>query len=256
MNYYEILCRQIAIDYCCSLQEVKDERHHFTVHHFLEGRRRYDENGECFLKIIAIGGKLLFSGEKDILAWCKKEYHHVPGEWFFDAKYLTGLEKKLQKEGYTIRQVHPFFLPKNQSQDSVVITDKEKQHEFESISTIWYEKDEIEQFRGDSRFHKAFTFCETAPDEIGVAALEKNEILGMAGASSDSPTMWQIGINVIPKARGRGIAPMLVALLKDRLLEQGILPYYGTALSHVASQRTAHAAGFRLAWAELETCRK
>ena len=38
---------------------------------------------------------------------------------------------------------------------------------------------------------------------------------------------------------------------RGRILRQGILPFYGTAASHLASQRTALAAGFLPAWAEL-----
>ena len=88
---------------------------------------------------------------------------------------------------------------------------------------------------------------------LGVAALRGGRILGMAGASADSPTMWQIGINVEPEARGEGVASMLVGLLKNEILKSGILPFYGTAASHIASQRTALAAGFLPAWAELVT---
>ena len=75
----------------------------------------------------------------------------------------------------------------------------------------------------------------------------------MAGASCDRPTMWQIGINVEPEARGTGVGTMLVALLKNEILSRGVLPFYGTSASHLASQRVALGAGFVPAWAELIT---
>ena len=71
----------------------------------------------------------------------------------------------------------------------------------------------------------------------------------MAGASADSDTMWQIGINVEPGARRRGLATVLVSLLKDEILDRGILPYYGTAMSHIGSLRVAVGSGFIPAWA-------
>ncbi|MBQ5333439.1 MAG: GNAT family N-acetyltransferase [Oscillospiraceae bacterium] len=75
----------------------------------------------------------------------------------------------------------------------------------------------------------------------------------MAGAGADSPYMYQIGINVSPEFRGNGIGAALVTLLKNKLLESGKLPYYGTSVSHIASQKTAVKAGFFPTWAELVT---
>lgn len=42
----------------------------------------------------------------------------------------------------------------------------------------------------------------------------------MAGATSDSDSMWQIGINVMPEAEGLGIGSMLVAVLKNEILKR------------------------------------
>ena len=115
----------------------------------------------------------------------------------------------------------------------------------------WYEGKDIEQFRADERFKEAYSFCEEAPDVLGVGAYKDGEILGMAGASADSPIMWQIGINVMPEAEGLGIAKMLVTLLKNEIIRRGILPFYGTAISHLASQSVALGSGFHPAWIEL-----
>ena len=90
---------------------------------------------------------------------------------------------------------------------------------------------------------------------VGVAAIKDDEILGMAGASMDSPIMWQIGINVEPNGRRKGIGKMLVALLKNEILDKGRLPYYGTSMGHIASQKVAIGSGFVPVWAELVTDR-
>ncbi len=44
---------------------------------------------------------------------------------------------------------------------------------------------------------------------------------------------------------------MLVTLLRNEIRLRGAVPYYGTAFSHIASQRTALRAGFLPAWTEL-----
>ncbi len=238
----DILCRQIAIDYCCSPENVRDHQNHFTVHKFLEGRRRFQEGTECFLKIAVINGKLLFSGNKDIIGWCREHYQEDGSEWFLEAKNLRKLNNRLHQFGYQIETVHPFFIAERISSVSL-----------SAHNICWYFDNDIEQFRNDVRFNEAFAFCEDAPDVIGVSAIKGEQILGMAGASCDSPSMWQIGINVNSEARQTGLAKMLVCLLKNEILRWGILPYYGTSVSHLISQRVALSAGFVPAWVELKT---
>ena len=100
---------------------------------------------------------------------------------------------------------------------------------------------------------EAFCFSEASPDVLAVAAIIDNEIVGMAGASADSPSFWQIGINVNKNFEGRHIASGLVSILKSDILQKGIVPYYGTSFSNLASQHVAARAGFEVAWVELIT---
>lgn len=61
----------------------------------------------------------------------------------------------------------------------------------------------------------------------------------------------QVGIDVLPEYRGRGIGTNLVILLKNEILKRGKIPFYGTAESHFHSQNIAINAGFFSAWSEL-----
>ena len=64
MNYVqEKLYQQLAIDYCCTVSDVRDNRNHFTEYKKLEGRRRFEEADDCILKVIAVNGKLMFTGK-------------------------------------------------------------------------------------------------------------------------------------------------------------------------------------------------
>ncbi len=236
----DILCRQLALDYCCREEEVKDKGHHFTEFSFLGGRRRFREEKDCFLKISIVNGKILASGNASVIEWCEKEFGNAKGEWFFEPETLRKIDHKLQESGYRIGMLHHFFIS-----DTVSDVDT---GEYE---IRWYEHEDIGQFRGDDRFKEAYCFCEEAPDMLGVGAFKNGEILGMAGASADSPIMWQIGINVMPGAEGRGIGKMLVMLLKNEIIRRGVLPFYGTAISHFASQSVALGSGFHPAWFEL-----
>ncbi len=57
--YLEELSRQLALDYCCSPADVADSNNNFTLYIPQEGRRRFQEQTVCRLKIAVVHGKLL-----------------------------------------------------------------------------------------------------------------------------------------------------------------------------------------------------
>lgn len=237
---HELLIRQLAADFCCTEADVLDGNHHFTVFSPHPERRQYMEITPCLLKIAVVRGKLLFTGREDIIARCRELYATANAPWFMEAPNLARLDRELTSFGARIRHARPFFICENATPVDTG-----------SLTIQRYTPETIAAFRGDDRFEDAFGFCETAPDMLGVAALKDGEIIGMAGASADSPLMWQLGINVLPESRGQGIAAMLVSLLRNDVLAAGRLPYYGTSISHLESQRVALRSGFLPAWFEL-----
>jgi hypothetical protein len=241
----EIIAEQLALDYCCSAADIQDNAHHFSEYRPLKGRRLFDErNEECFLKIAVINGKLLVSGHKDIIIVLMDELKNVDGAWFMEMRSLCRLSDRIKEYGYQIQQAHPFYIATNKS---MVSTD--------GYSIIWYDQEGIKQFKDDARFKEAFAFCQATPDMLGVAAVKNGTIMGMAGASSDSPYLWQIGINTVAAFESRGIGTLLVTLIKNAVLDRNIIPYYGTSMSHIASQRVALKSGFLPTWTELITSR-
>lgn len=235
----DILTRQLAIDFCTDVDSVLSKENIFTEYKRIEGRRIFQER-ECFLKVAVVNGKILASGKKNIIEWVRDKYKNGNGAWFMDMECLHELEEGLSNFGCRIGQAHPFYIATNQSEVDI-----------KNYDIRLFVGEELEQFRGDERFGEAFIFDVLPKDEIGVGAYKNGKILGMAGATSDSDMMWQIGINVMPEAEGLGIGTMLVSIIKNEILSRGKLPFYGTSMSHIASQRVALSAGFTPAWAEL-----
>lgn len=237
------LAKQLALDYCCTEDDVRDNANHFTVYEPLPCRRRFEETSEdCFLKITVVNNKLLVTGREDIVSVLQMKIGRFRGTWFMDAPALASVDRLIVPYGWQIEQVHPFYIGKQTAKVDL-----------NGYDLRWYEQKDIRKFENDERFEEAFCFDENAPDVLGVAALRAGEIVAMAGASADSDLMWQLGVNTMPEYRNRGIGSKLVEALKNEVIKRGVLPFYGTAMSHHASMRLAQNAGFYPAWTEMIT---
>ena len=67
------------------------------------------------------------------------------------------------------------------------------------------------------------------PDVIALAAFEGETPAALCGASADGELLWQVGIDVLPPYRSRGLGRALVEALSARIVELGKVPFYGTA---------------------------
>lgn len=243
MDQKEIFENQLALDYSCTVEDVRSCRHVFTKKEYRNGRRIF-KGDDCLMKLVCVNGKLLVSAEEEILSWCKEKLASASAAWFFEYESLYELDAKLRSMGHKIGSTHHFYLPGGVELYGGECPDT-------GITTEWYEREELEQFREHNPYPEALSFLEGTPDMLAVAAKKEGKMIGMAGASRDSETMWQIGINVNAEAEGHGIGTYLVTNLKHEIMNRGILPFYGTAESHVKSQKVAVQSGFLPAWAEL-----
>lgn len=241
----ETVKEQFAKDYNCTTHDFNNRNNLVTDLKAIKGRRIYTNEKEI-LKILIFEGKAIICADECIKEWCINNLSNTSAEWFYLYPVLRKIDNKLNEFGYEIDNTHHYYLPK-ESTDNI-----------NTINNIrWYEKEDINQFKDDDRFDEAFAFDDNYPDILAVAALDNNEnIIAMAGASEDSETMWQIGINVLPEAKGKGIGKDIVALLKNEILKRDKIPFYGTIESHIASQKVAIKSGFYPAFAELKARKK
>ncbi len=239
IDILEIAKSQLALDYNCQISDFEKKENTMVENKLITGRRIYESDG-CLFKLLCFGGRAIISTSKEMIPWCEKELIKGDAAWLFEYPKLRAIDKKLQELGHEIADIHHYYLPNGNVTDIKPITDIK-----------WYDHKEIFQFKDDERFQEAFAFDKNHPDMHAVAALEEGNIIGMAGASADGKTIWQIGIDVLPKYRGRGIGTNLVALLKNELLSRGKVPFYSTVESHIYSQNIAINAGFFPAWIEL-----
>ena len=88
-------------------------------------------------------------------------------------------------------------------------------------------------------------------DVLGIGAYDNGKLAGLAGCSADCDEMWQIGVDVLPEYRRKGIASALTHRLAKEIMNRGKVPFYCSAWSNIRSVRNAVKSGFIPAWVEM-----
>ncbi len=240
--YCEKLLQQLSIDLNCTPADLLAKENIITVSVLNEGRRSYSP-GQPFLQMATLGGNTVIMADTCLHGFLHELVREVEGHRLFELGNLTRMNEELRKYGYQMAPTHHMFLP---------CCDTMAEGPW---AVRWLYDSEIHPFYGDSRFPNAIAYpepCPVRPDRIAVVAVEGDSIMGMAGCSEDAPHWQQIGIDVLPEFRSRGIGAWLVTLLKSRIIEMGDVPFYGTAAANIRSQNIAFNSGFRPAWVETE----
>jgi hypothetical protein len=247
MNIKKIMYEQLASDLGCSSNDIENDKNIFVFSKKLESARICNWHNISKLNLICINNKIVARSEdNNLIQWLIENYSNFNGAWLSEYYSSRQLDEGLKQFGICIGNFQPFFIP----HENKILPNFELLNDLE---IEWYDQKEILKFEGDKRFKEAIIFDKGAPDMIAVTAKKDGEIIAMSGANADSKTMWQMGISVIPNYKSQGIGTAMVTLLKNKIMDTGILPYYGTAMSHIKSQKTAIKAGFIPAWSELCT---
>lgn len=244
-NYKNKLYELLAVEYNCKSHNFKISENLVTVSALKEGRRRYG-NKPYFFQMVTTGDNAVITADEELQKFLTEFSKGKVGRTLFEIPNLIVLNNELDKYGMCLTTTYHMFLPKRK------VEPKNKYH------VKWFYDKEIHQFYKDERFPNAILdeYNENRPDTIVVCAYDGNEIMGMAGCSEDAPGWCQIGIDVLQQYRERGVATYLVTLLKDKIMEQGKIPFYGTTLSNYGSWNVAINSGFAPAWVEIGCTKK
>ncbi len=217
--------KQLAIDLNCSVDDFDREGFVFCEARENPGRRPFPR-GERHFEMVTIGAAVIVSATTDILPYLREQ-----------------LDSKSRDEAFNMPFVHGtahYFLPDNPQPLPIL-----GGFEINIIEQPGIEK--LYQYKG-FEYALGYDVNHPRPDVLAAVAIADGKVVGIAGASADCEQLWQTGINILPEYRRFGLAAALTNQLAIAILERGKIPYYGTSSSNVASQRTAHRAGFSPAW--------
>lgn len=244
--YFNKLRELLTLEFNCTPDDFQKNENILTISELHEGRRTYSPD-RYFFHMATTGGNAVITAEKSLHPFLRKFIKDRSGPELFEIPNLLQLEAELDQFGYTLTGTYHMFLPCRDVQP------------LKSYSVKWFcGEDDIRPFYGDKRFPNAICpeFTPTRPDRIVVCAYDGCKIMGMAGCSEDAPHWQQIGVDVMPEYRSMGVGAFLVTLLKNKILEQGDIPFYGTSAANYHSWNIAINCGFKPAWVEIGADRK
>ena len=224
-----IVQSQLATDLNCTIDNINGEKDSFvfTVMKDKPGRRPFPRSEQDF-EMLTMGNSIVVSATPGVLDIVKPLLVGKTRDEAFSMSFVYGHSLYYLPDLTNISQLAP---PDGFTYEMV---------ERKNIPALY----QLEGFRNAL----GYDVNHLRPDVLAIVAKKDDCISGVAGASNDCAKMWQIGMDVLPEHRNRGLAAYLVNALTLEILRRGYVPYYGTSSVNVASQRTAHRVGYAPAW--------
>jgi len=243
-----MLCAELS----CSSEELNDGQVHIKVRkpnaHENDAHRLFDPHpGKIGIASLGIGGVVCV--DEQHLEWAEEVFRPEPKtttDELFLPNRMGRMAELVRPEGLYLYGPFPRFAVSHSTLTHVEAP--------ASYSVRVVDQAGADAIGQRARWHNAIYKVPTKSARstmIAAIAEREGEIVGVCGATSDSPYMWQLGIDVMSEHRGRGIAPALTSAVAEAVLDEGKLPYYGTSASNIPSMRTALAAGFKPTWVEV-----
>lgn len=193
---------------------------------------------ECDL--VSYGNNIVAQTSERMKKTVEHYINKYPAEHCFETPNMDTLNKALEQFGYKICFMAEYFLP-----DMNLITELSCEYE----TRVLYPEDFAKYYRG--KWDNALRKDKKELDVLAVGAFDGEKLIGLAGASADCEKMWQIGVDVLPKYRKKGVASAITSRLTHEIIKEGKVPFYCAAWSNIKSVRNAIKCGFRPAWVEL-----
>lgn len=235
----QIAMEQSAIDANCSADDFLRTDNVIVISKENPSARKY-------LKLPHICN--LISYGNNIVATISQEYESIVKEYLskyslercFETPNMHVLNDAFQEKGFRVCFIAEYFLP-DVHKLSVLPCDYECKVLTQDAFACLY----------TGQWSNALCDDRKELDVLGVGAYHNGKLIGLAACSADCETMWQIGVDVLPKYRRKGIASALTVKLANEILKRDKVPFYCCAWSNLKSVKNALKSGFYPAWIEL-----
>ena len=242
LNNKEILkiaLEQSAEDLCAKASDFEKLQNTVVLSRRNERARRY-LNLPFSCQLVSYGSCIVASVSPECYDITEKYINSYSVEHCFETPNLHVLNEELIEIGQKICFMAEYFMP-----DTSILKALDCNYRLRVLT----QQDFADLYRPE--WSNALCRDRQHLDVLGVGAYDGCRLVGLAGASADCDTMWQIGIDVLPEYRRQGIASALTSRLAIEILDRGKVPFYCAAWCNVKSVRNAIKSGFRPAWVEM-----
>ena len=242
MNNSEILriaMEQSAEDISCSAEDFEKNENIIVFSKENEKARKYLKLPfSC--QLVSYGKNIVASVDPKLTDIVREYINRFTFYHCFETPNMIALSEKLRPHGLDICFMAEYFLP-----DIHVLKELPCPYELRILNPSDFTDLYLPEWSN--------ALCEARKnlDVLGVGAYDGKKLIALAGCSADCETMWQIGVDVLPAYRNKGIASALTSRLALEILQRGKVPFYCCAWSNIASARNAIRSGFRPTWVEM-----
>ncbi|MGH2458800.1 MAG: GNAT family N-acetyltransferase [Chloroflexota bacterium] len=241
----EVVRAVLAADCACSEQAFVDEGVVVVPWEERAGRRRFPVRSPR-LTIVTLGAGVVVSCDAAWVEWLRECLQRLDRDAVFSVETIALLARVVAPDG---RATGRLDLKHVCVGAELRVADAPDDVEIAVVDDAGIPR--LYRYTG---FRNALSYrIDTPrPDVVATVATRAGEILGIAAASADCDRLWQIGVDVVAAAGGRGIGRALVSRLTREVLRRGRIPYYSTTVSNLRSRGLAQSVGYRPCWVELE----
>ena len=235
----QVAFQQSAYDCNCKVEDFLSERNVVTVSRAHPKARKYLPLPlECDL--VSYGNNIVAQVSERTKAAVTEYIGKYPAYRCFETPNINALNDLLVPFDLKVCFMAEYFLP-----DVTKLKELDCGFELRVL-----QKEDFADLYSEQWEH-CLTFDDRERDVLAVGAYDEGKLIGLAGCSADCETMYQIGVDVLPAYRRKGVATAVTSKLALEILKLGKVPFYCAAWSNIKSVRNAIKSGFRPAWVEL-----
>jgi len=235
---------QLAADLSCPESALRQEGVRIVEAREMPGRRRFPRQ-EKSLTIATMGRGAVVACSAGRLEWVGKKLGSLDRHGLFSAATLALLQQFVARDGQNMAGPELKFVCSKDRLRPIPYTNW--------VQLEIYGEERMDELRRHTEFPHGPSPTSGAdrPDVLACSARKEDRLVALACASADSNDFWQIGVDVLPEFRGKGIALEVVHELTRAILDRGKVPYYSTHVDNLASCNVAIRLGYWPAWTEI-----